>query len=234
MVNKDLPNEDEPFLQNHQTLGLEACDENVTTTANEDTHNEHSQSPSHPQQQKQESQVGEKEKTKTNLTETTTTKKQTTVITFGTFDVFHYGHLRIIERAAELGDRLVVGVSSDALNYRKKQLSPTVSEDHRMEIVRNLKYVDEVFLEESLELKRHYCQKYNADILVMGHDHEVWLSYEQGFRNLIILELFIVWMFNFITVANIERKFYMVTWLSSANIKYWIDYHPTPIFHISW
>ena len=40
-----------------------------------------------------------------------------TVITFGTYDLFHYGHLRIIQRARQLGDRLVVGVSSDALNY---------------------------------------------------------------------------------------------------------------------
>ena len=42
-----------------------------------------------------------------------------TVITFGTYDLFHYGHLRIIQRARQLGDRLVVGVSSDALNYSK-------------------------------------------------------------------------------------------------------------------
>ncbi|EAJ0249177.1 glycerol-3-phosphate cytidylyltransferase, partial [Campylobacter coli] len=42
------------------------------------------------------------------------------VITFGTFDLFHYGHLRILERASELGDRLIVGVSSDMLNFSKK------------------------------------------------------------------------------------------------------------------
>ena len=47
-----------------------------------------------------------------------------TVITFGTFDVFHVGHLRVIERAAALGDRLVVGVSADALNERKKGRAP--------------------------------------------------------------------------------------------------------------
>ena len=49
-----------------------------------------------------------------------------TVITFGTFDVFHVGHLRVIERAASLGDRLVVGVSADALNERKKGRAPGV------------------------------------------------------------------------------------------------------------
>ena len=49
-----------------------------------------------------------------------------TVITFGTYDLFHYGHLRIIQRARQLGDRLVVGVSSDALNYSKKAEYPAV------------------------------------------------------------------------------------------------------------
>lgn len=93
-----------------------------------------------------------------------------TVITFGTFDVFHVGHLRIIERAAAYGDRLVVGVSADALNQRKKGRSPYYSEAERMEIVASLKPVSEVFLEESLEQKREYIEKFGADVLVMGDD----------------------------------------------------------------
>ena len=91
-----------------------------------------------------------------------------TVITFGTFDVFHVGHLRVIERAAALGDRLVVGVSADALNLRKKGREPVFSEAERLAIVGALKPVDEVFVEESLELKREYILKYAADVLVMG------------------------------------------------------------------
>ena len=94
----------------------------------------------------------------------------TTVITFGTFDVFHVGHLRVIQRAAALGDRLVVGVSADALNLRKKDRLPVFSEDERMEIVAALKPVDEVFLEESLEQKREYILTYDAQVLVMGDD----------------------------------------------------------------
>lgn len=93
-----------------------------------------------------------------------------TVITFGTFDVFHVGHLRIIERAASLGDRLVVGVSADELNFKKKQRYPVFSQDERLRIVAALKAVDEVFVEESLELKRHYLETYAADVLVMGDD----------------------------------------------------------------
>lgn len=95
-----------------------------------------------------------------------------TVLTFGTFDVFHIGHLKILERAAALGDRLVVGVSTDKLNYSKKQKYPVYPDYERMAIVKALKCVDEVFLEESLELKRQYLQDYQADILVMGHDWE--------------------------------------------------------------
>ena len=92
------------------------------------------------------------------------------IITFGTFDVFHVGHLRILQRAKALGGRLIVGISTDALNYSKKQRNPVYTQEERMEIVKALKYVDEVFYEESLELKGDYISKYQADILAMGDD----------------------------------------------------------------
>lgn len=93
-----------------------------------------------------------------------------TVITFGTFDVLHVGHLRILERASALGDRLVVGVSSDALNRSKKTKDAVFGERSRMRLVGSLRVVDDVFLEESLELKREYIVEHRADILVMGDD----------------------------------------------------------------
>jgi choline-phosphate cytidylyltransferase len=92
------------------------------------------------------------------------------VITFGTFDLFHIGHLNIIRRARALGDRLIVGVSSDALNQRKKAILPVFSEAERCEIVSGLRWVDSVFLEESLELKGEYIRRYGAQVLVMGDD----------------------------------------------------------------
>lgn len=92
------------------------------------------------------------------------------VVTFGTFDVFHIGHLRILERAAALGNRLIVGVSSDALNISKKGRPPVFPQDERMRIVVALRCVDEVFLEESLDLKREYLIRHRADILAMGDD----------------------------------------------------------------
>lgn len=93
-----------------------------------------------------------------------------TVVTFGTYDVLHVGHLRLLERAAALGDRLVVGVSADALNVAKKGRPPVFSQEERLHIVGALKVVDEVFLEESLERKRDYLLEHDADILTMGDD----------------------------------------------------------------
>jgi len=92
------------------------------------------------------------------------------VITFGTYDIFHVGHVNIIERAKLHGDHLIVGVSSDQLNISKKGRPPVYSEDDRQHIIRSMRCVDEVFLEESLELKAEYIKYYNADILVMGDD----------------------------------------------------------------
>lgn len=93
-----------------------------------------------------------------------------TVITFGTFDVFHYGHLRVLQRARQLGDRLAVGVSSDQFSLSKKGRKPVFQEDQRLAIIGAMRCVDVVFLEESFELKRQYILQYAAGILIMGSD----------------------------------------------------------------
>ena len=92
------------------------------------------------------------------------------VITFGTFDVFHIGHVNILERAKQEGDYLIVGVSSDNLNFSKKQRYPIYSQADRIKILESLRFVDEVFVEESLELKAEYIQRAKADVFVMGDD----------------------------------------------------------------
>ena len=97
-------------------------------------------------------------------------KNNKIVITFGTFDLFHIGHLRLLQRAQTYGDRLIVGVSSDSLNVDKKAKTPIIPQHHRVEIIKAISGVSEVFLEESLELKPDYIKKYGADILVMGDD----------------------------------------------------------------
>ncbi len=92
------------------------------------------------------------------------------VITFGTFDLFHIGHLNILERARALGDWLAVGVSSDELNFSKKGFNTLFTTDERMRIVGALTCVDRVFVEHSLEEKRRYVLEQQADLLVMGDD----------------------------------------------------------------
>ena len=94
----------------------------------------------------------------------------TRVITFGTFDLLHYGHVRLLKRAAELGDELIVGVSTDDLTIKKKNQAPYFDLEIRKEMLLALKYVDNVFTEHRLEDKAEYIQKYSADILVMGDD----------------------------------------------------------------
>ncbi len=92
------------------------------------------------------------------------------IITFGTFDVLHIGHIRILKRAREHGDHLIVGLSSDQLNFSKKGRNPVYPFASREELLTSMRFVDEVFKEESLEQKREYILKYNADVLVMGDD----------------------------------------------------------------
>ena len=94
------------------------------------------------------------------------------VITFGTFDIFHIGHLNLIQRAVALGDRLIVGVSSDELNFKKKGFNPLYPLKDRMAIISSLKDVHSVFIEESLDRKREYILSNGANILVMGSDWE--------------------------------------------------------------
>lgn len=103
------------------------------------------------------------------------------IITFGTFDLFHIGHLNILRRARALGDWLAVGVSTDELNYNKKQVYPVCPFEERSGIVSNLRCVDEVFAEESLELKEEYIKRHNADVLVMGDD---WAGRFDEFSNI--------------------------------------------------
>lgn len=95
------------------------------------------------------------------------------VITFGTFDLFHIGHYNILERASKYGDRLVVGVSCDWFTLTKKACLPIDDEETRLNNVKKLEFVDYVFLEESMEEKNDYINKYRADILIMGDD---WLG----------------------------------------------------------
>ncbi|APF18569.1 glycerol-3-phosphate cytidylyltransferase [Caldithrix abyssi] len=95
--------------------------------------------------------------------------KKKTVITYGTFDLFHVGHLRLLKRAKELGDYLIVGVSTDAFNAIKGKKT-IIPYEQRAEIVQSIRYVDRVIPEDSWEQKARDIEKYAVDVLVMGAD----------------------------------------------------------------
>lgn len=93
----------------------------------------------------------------------------TTVLTYGTFDLFHVGHVRLLKRLRALGDRLIVGVSSDEFNALKGKKS-FFSYEERLEIVASSQYVDFAFPENHWQQKRDDIIKYQVDIFGMGHD----------------------------------------------------------------
>ena len=93
------------------------------------------------------------------------------VLTYGTFDILHYGHIRLLRRAAALGDYLVVALSTDEFNAGKGKDS-FYSYEIRKEILEACRYVDLVIPEESWEQKLDDVKKYGIDIVVMGSDWE--------------------------------------------------------------
>jgi glycerol-3-phosphate cytidylyltransferase len=91
------------------------------------------------------------------------------ILTYGTFDCFHYGHFNILKRCADLGNKLYVGVSSDDFNALKNK-SAVFDQNQRMEILRSLRFVDTVFLESSWEQKTVDIVNYRIDLFVIGDD----------------------------------------------------------------
>lgn len=92
------------------------------------------------------------------------------VITYGTFDLLHYGHINILRRARELGDYLVVVLSTDEFNWNEKQKKCYFPYEIRKQMLEAIRYVDEVVPEENWDQKRTDVHKYDIDIFVMGDD----------------------------------------------------------------
>jgi len=91
------------------------------------------------------------------------------VITYGTFDLFHVGHLNLLKRAKALGDYLVVAVSSDEFNALKGKKAYHSLQD-RVAILRAIEFVDEVIVENGWEQKAKDIKQHNIDVFVMGDD----------------------------------------------------------------
>lgn len=93
------------------------------------------------------------------------------VITYGTFDLIHHGHINILKRAKELGDYLIVGLSSDEFNELKGKAAYHAFEERKM-ILEAIKYVDEVIPEHNWDQKITDIETHKIDIFVMGSDWE--------------------------------------------------------------
>lgn len=96
-------------------------------------------------------------------------KAYETVLTYGTFDLFHVGHLRLLERLSALGGRVIVACSTDAFNLGKRKVT-AIPFAQRVEILQGCRYVDQVIAEESWDQKREDVQRYNVDLFAMGDD----------------------------------------------------------------
>ena len=113
-------------------------------------------------------------------------KKEKIVLTYGTFDMFHIGHLNLLNRLKSLGDKLIVAVSTDEFNSikGKKTLIPF---EQRALIVQNIKCVDMVISEKKWEQKIDDIKKYNVDIFAMGDDWEGKFDFLKDYCEVIYL-----------------------------------------------
>lgn len=110
-------------------------------------------------------------------------KKYKVGYTTGVFDMFHIGHLNIIQKAKEQCEFLIVGVTTDALCFERKQKYPIIAEDDRVAIVAELRSVDRVVKQYDMD-KLRVVKEYNIDCVFVGSDWkgtETWQKYEKEF-----------------------------------------------------
>jgi len=108
------------------------------------------------------------------------------VLTYGTFDLFHPGHVQLLKRARDLGSRLVVGLSTDEFNAKKGKRSVMSYED-RKTVLESCRYVDEVFAEEDWSQKLADARRLGADVFVMGDDWAGKFDFMQEVCNVVYL-----------------------------------------------
>lgn len=109
------------------------------------------------------------------------------VITYGTFDLLHEGHINILKRAKELGDYLIVGVTSDSFDRSRGKLNVMNNVLERVEAVRATGIADEIIIEDYLGQKIDDIQKYNIDVFAIGSDWEGKFDYLNEFTNVVYL-----------------------------------------------
>lgn len=92
------------------------------------------------------------------------------VITYGTFDLLHYGHINLLRRARELGDYLIVALSTDEFNWNEKRKTCYFTYEQRKQLLEAIRYVDLVIPEESWEQKISDVREFRVDTFVIGDD----------------------------------------------------------------
>jgi len=92
------------------------------------------------------------------------------IITYGTFDMLHYGHINLLKRAKEMGDYLIVVLSTEEFNWDSKQKKTYFSYEKRKQLLEAIRYVDLVIPEESWEQKVNDVKLYQVNTFVMGDD----------------------------------------------------------------
>lgn len=108
------------------------------------------------------------------------------VLTYGTYDLLHYGHLNLFKRCKELGEELIVGISSDEFNEQKRKKS-VLNFEERKNLVESIKFVDKVIKEDSWEQKIEDIKKFNIDIFVMGDDWKGKFDYLKQYCEVVYL-----------------------------------------------
>ncbi|HEO8420588.1 TPA: glycerol-3-phosphate cytidylyltransferase [Yersinia enterocolitica] len=108
------------------------------------------------------------------------------VITYGTFDLLHIGHINILRRAKELGDHLTVGLSSDEFNKLKHKEAFHSYENRKM-ILEAIRYVDEVIVENDWDQKIRDVVDHNIDVFVMGDDWKGKFDFLQDYCEVVYL-----------------------------------------------
>ena len=103
------------------------------------------------------------------------------VITYGTFDLLHYGHINLLSRAKSLGDYLIVGLSTDEFNNKEKNKECYFDFENRKLLLDAVRYVDLVVPEENWKQKISDIQKYNIDVFVIGDDWKGKFDYLKDF-----------------------------------------------------
>lgn len=110
-----------------------------------------------------------------------------TVITYGTFDVLHQGHINLLRRAKELGDYLIVGVTTDNFDMERGKLNTRDSVMKRVQAVKETGYADEVIIEEYKGQKIDDVQRYDVDVFAIGSDWEGYFDYMKEFCEVVYL-----------------------------------------------